>query len=51
MVGVSPMACLRQMCAQQMARALRCTDLSIAAVARSVGWTDANYASRCFHAF
>jgi hypothetical protein len=36
--------------AQQMARVLCCTDLSIAAVAWSVGWTDANYASR-FHAF
>jgi len=33
-----------------MARVLCCTDLSIAAVARSVGRTDANYASR-FHAF
>jgi AraC-like DNA-binding protein len=50
-VGTSPMAFLRQMRAQQMARQLCCTDLSIAAVARSVGWTDANYASRCFHAF
>jgi AraC-like DNA-binding protein len=50
-VGVCPMACLRQMRAQQMARVLCCTDLSIAAVARSVGWTDGNYASRCFHAF
>jgi len=50
-VGVSPMACLRQMRARQMARLLCCTDLSIAAVARSVGWMDANYASRCFHAF
>jgi AraC-like DNA-binding protein len=35
--GVSPMACLRQMRAQQMAWVLCCTDPSIAAVARSVG--------------
>lgn len=50
-VGASPMAFLRQMRAERMARLLSCTDLSITAVARSVGWTDANYASRCFHAF
>ncbi len=50
-VGVSPMACLRQVRAQRMAWVLCCADLSIAAVAGSVGWTDANYASRCFHAF
>jgi AraC-like DNA-binding protein len=48
-VGLSPMAYLRQLRAQQMARLLCCTDLSVAAVGRSVGWTDANYASRCFH--
>lgn len=47
---LSPMAYLRQMIVRQMARLLACTDLSAAAVARSVGWTDANYASRCFHA-
>ncbi|HUY50267.1 MAG TPA: helix-turn-helix transcriptional regulator [Streptosporangiaceae bacterium] len=49
-VGVSPMAYLRQMRVQQMARLLCSTDLSVGAAARSVGWTDANYASRCFHA-
>ena len=47
-VGMSPMAYLRQMRLQQMARLLRSTDLSIAGAARAVGWTDANYASRCF---
>jgi transcriptional regulator GlxA family with amidase domain len=41
------MACLRYMRVQQMARLLCSTGLSIAAVARSVGWTDANHASRC----
>ena len=49
-VGLSPMACLRHLRAQQMARLLCATDLSIAEAARSVGWTDPNYASRCFHA-
>jgi transcriptional regulator GlxA family with amidase domain len=44
------MAYLRQMRAKQMARLLASTDLSVAGVARSVGWSDANYASRCFHA-
>jgi transcriptional regulator GlxA family with amidase domain len=33
----------------QMARLLCSTDLSIAETARAVGWTDAKYASRCFH--
>jgi transcriptional regulator GlxA family with amidase domain len=49
-VGVSPMAPLRQIRVEQMARPSSSPDLSVAAVARSVGWTDANYASRCFHA-
>lgn len=35
---------------EQMARLLSTTDLSIAEAAQSVGWTDANYASRCLHA-
>jgi transcriptional regulator GlxA family with amidase domain len=48
-VGVSPMAYLRQMRVQRMARLLASTDLSIMEAARSVGWTDQNYASRCFH--
>lgn len=42
-VGISPMAYLRQMRTQQMARLLASTDLSIPAAARSVGWTDPNY--------
>ena len=47
-VGVSPMAFLRQMRTREMARLLNSTDLSVAEVARSVGWKDAKYASRCF---
>jgi AraC family transcriptional regulator len=48
-IGVGPMAYLRRMRVAQMARLLSTTDLSIAEAARSVGWVDANYASRCFH--
>jgi transcriptional regulator GlxA family with amidase domain len=48
-VGTSPMAYLRQMRVEQMARLLSSTDLSIAETARLVGWTDPPYASRCFH--
>lgn len=44
------MAYLRQMRVQHMARLLCSTDLSVADVARPVGWTDANCASRCFRA-
>jgi AraC family transcriptional regulator len=36
-VGLSPMACLRYLRVQQMARLLRSTDLSIAEVARAFG--------------
>ena len=50
-VGMSPMAYLRQMRVERMARLLRSSDLSIAAAARAVGWTDANYASRCFRTY
>jgi transcriptional regulator GlxA family with amidase domain len=48
-IGMSPMAYLRQIRVQHMASLLCGTDLSIAEVARTVGWADANYASRCFH--
>lgn len=48
--GMSPMAYLRQMRVERMARLLVSTDLTVAAVARTVGWDDSNYASRCFHA-
>lgn len=44
------MAYLRQMRVKQMAKLLMSTDLTIAEAARLVGWTDPNYASRCFHA-
>lgn len=50
MVGMSPLTFLRRMRVEQMAQLLTSTDLSIAEAARSVGWTDQNYASRCFHA-
>lgn len=50
-VGASPMGYLRRMRVERMAGLLASTDLSIAEAARSVGWTDPNYASRCFHAF
>lgn len=49
-VRMSPMAYLRQMRVERMAWLLASTDLSIAEAARLVGWADANYASRCFHA-
>jgi AraC family L-rhamnose operon transcriptional activator RhaR len=49
-VGMSPMAYLRKMRVERMARLLASTDLSVAEVARSVGWTDQSYASRRFHA-
>lgn len=47
-LGISPMAYLRRLRAERMARLLAATDLSIAEAARAVGWTDPNYASRCF---
>jgi transcriptional regulator GlxA family with amidase domain len=49
-VGASPMAYLRQMRVEQMARLLISTDLSIAEAARSVGWKNQFHASQCFHA-
>ncbi len=49
-VGMSPMAYLRRTRVERMTRLLLSTDLSIADVARAVGWSDADYASRCFHA-
>jgi AraC-like DNA-binding protein len=49
--GASPMAYLRQMRLRQMVRLLTSTGLSISEAARAVGWTDAFYASRCFHAY
>ncbi|GAB3924465.1 hypothetical protein GCM10011575_03560 [Microlunatus endophyticus] len=49
-VGTSPMAFLRQMRVERMARLLVSTDLSIAETARSVGWKNQFHASQCFHA-
>lgn len=50
-LGVSPMAYLRQMRVERMAELLSSTDLSIAEAARSVGWADAKYASRSFRVY
>ncbi len=49
-VGVSPMAYLRRMRVERMARLLVSTDLSVAEAARSVGWRNQFHASQCFHA-
>jgi transcriptional regulator GlxA family with amidase domain len=49
-VGTSPMAYLRLMRAEQMARLLVSTDLSVGDAARSVGWRNQFHASQCFHA-
>jgi transcriptional regulator GlxA family with amidase domain len=46
--GFSPMTYLRHIRVERMARLLVSTDLSIAEAAGAVGWTDPNYASRCF---
>jgi transcriptional regulator GlxA family with amidase domain len=48
--GMSPMAYLRQMRVERMARLLVSTDLSVAEVARAVGWKNQFHASQCFHA-
>jgi len=48
--GMSPMAYLRKMRAERMARLLASTDLSVAEAARSVGWKNQFHASQCFHA-
>ncbi len=47
---MSPMAYLRQMRVERMARLLVSTDLSVAETARSVGWRNQFHASQCFHA-
>lgn len=47
-VGMGPMAYLRELRAQRMAELLRWTDISVTEAAGRVGWTDPNYASRCF---
>lgn len=49
-VGMSPMAYLRRMRVERMARLLATTDLSVAEAARSVGWKNQFHASQCFHA-
>jgi transcriptional regulator GlxA family with amidase domain len=48
--GMSPMAYLRKMRVERMARLLVSTDLSVAEAARSVGWRNQFHASQCFHA-
>ncbi|MGV9861059.1 AraC family transcriptional regulator [Rhodococcus koreensis] len=47
-VGAPPMAYLNRLRAERAAQMLIDTDLSISAIARAVGWTDPNYASRRF---
>jgi transcriptional regulator GlxA family with amidase domain len=49
-VGMSPMAYLRQMRVERMARLLASTDLSVAEAARAVGWKNQFHASQTFHA-
>lgn len=49
-VGMSPMAYLRKMRVERMARLLASTDLSVGEAARSVGWRNQFHASQCFHA-
>ena len=49
-VGASPMAYLRQMRVERMARLLVSTDLSVGEAARQVGWKNQFHASQCFHA-
>lgn len=49
-VGMSPMAYLRMMRVERMARLLASTDLSVAETARAVGWRNQFHASQCFHA-
>ncbi len=48
--GLSPMAYLRKMRVERMARLLASTDLSVAEAARTVGWRNQFHASQCFHA-
>lgn len=48
--GLTSMACLQRMRDEQMARLLASSDLSIGEPAHAIGWTDPNYASRCFRA-
>lgn len=48
--GTSPMAYLRKMRAERMARLLASTDLSIGEAARAVGCKNQFHASQCFHA-
>jgi len=47
-VNMSPMACLRKMRVERMARLLVSTDLSVAEAARSVGWKNQFHASQTF---
>lgn len=47
--AMSPMAYLRKMRVERMARLLATTDLSVAEAARAVGWTNQFHASQVFH--
>lgn len=48
-VGTSPMAFLRRVRVERMARLLVSTDLSVAEAARAVGWSNQFRASQVFH--
>ena len=48
--GMSPMAYLRKMRAEHLARLLATTDLSVGEAARAVGWRNQFHASQTFHA-
>ena len=48
--GLSPMAYLRRMRVERMARLLVSADLSVTEAARAVGWKNQFHASQCFHA-
>lgn len=46
--GKSPLAYLTMLRAQELARLLRTTDMTVAAAGKEVGWTDPDYAGRQF---
>lgn len=46
--GKSPLAYLTMLRAEELARLLRATDMTVAAAGRMVGWRDPDYAGRQF---
>lgn len=49
--GIGPMSYLRELRVRRMADLLVWTEMPVSTVARSVGWADPRYASRCFNAY